>query len=1603
MSRTAGTLTPTLSPRGEGERVGVASSSPARQRAGVRAALHIILAAILVWTMGAGFLAAPAARAQSLAAGYGPPAPAPATPAFLPDQILVRFRGSVGPERSERLLAGHGLSRIRRIKALDIHVLGLPSGLTVQRALELFKSNPDIEFAEPNYLVRLAEVNDPGMGLNQWAPQKIAAPQAWATTEGDPAVIIAVVDTGIDYRHPELSPNAWSNSGEVPANGLDDDGNGYVDDTNGWDFVNSDGQPLDDHFHGTHVAGIAAAAPTGDPAGVVGVCPRCRLMAVKVMDASGSGSMDNVAEGITYAADNGARAINLSLGSYATSETLQAAVDYAWSRGAVVVAAAGNDGTATKLYPAAYSNAIAVASTNADDYHSCFSNFGEGYVSVSAPGELIYSTTPLDASGSATYGTYSGTSMATPHVAGLAGLLFAQDLARSNTTVRTLIETTTEDLGPVGGDAHFGSGRINAYRAVQGDTSATAPPEGLFSDDLFASGYPNARKIVRDASGFLHLVWHARSGGQYRVLYASGSDGIAWNPTQVIFASSAETYNPTVATDGTTLYVAFPSKDGSSRYRVFFASRTLPAGTWTQPVAVMGGDYHAVRPHLHLDPSNGRLHLVASSYDDTRYVYYAASSDGGLTWGAVRQVDLATGDGQFTRYASVHANGSRVYIMARTIERAFFGLLSYFRLMTVRSLDDGATWGDLIEQARSSGTDHGASLTGSGDRLYLSYEQSGSVHVRRSDDGATWTSAENLGMGDWPSVTQGDDGQAWVMWESSGSLMLRRYTGYFWDPAETVFAGSILCKGHYPNLKPGTSSSLVEWVATNCSGAPYRLMYGSRDLGSMPTIPSVQFATANYVVDESAGTAMITVTMSMVTSRPVTVTYSTSDGSASAGRDYSTANGTLVFAPGETSRAFSVAIREDTTDEPDETVTLTLSNAKNALLGTPSLATLTIQDNDLPPAVSFSSGNSYVNENVGVASVGVRLSAASAHTVTVDYATSGGTASAGSDYAARNGVLTFAPGETNKSFAVPIIDDTLPEGSETVGLALSNPTNAVLGTPLTATLTINANDSVSLSGSYYYVHENAVTTTITVRLNAPSSQPVTVDYATSGGTATAGSDYLLTSGTLTFAPGETSKVFVVPIVDDALPEGNETVGLALSNPSNAGLGTPVTATLTIYASDALMFNMTYYYVNENAGSAAITVKLSGPSSLPVTVDYATGGGTATAGSDYMLTSGILTFAPGETIKTFAVPIIDDALPEASETVGLTLSNPSNAALGSPSTATLSINANDALSFSSSNYYVNENVITTTVLVRLSGPSSQTVTVDYATGDGTAIAGSDYAPASGTLIFAPGETSKSFIVSIADDALPEVAETIRVALSNPSNASLGTPYTATLTINASDSVSFSGSYYYVNENAGTFSALVRLSGPSSQTVSVDYATSDGTATAGSDYTAASGTLTFAPGETSKSFTVLITDDILPEGAETVRLTLSNAVNAGLGAPYTTTLTINANDSVSFSGSYYYVSETAGSIAITVRLSGPSSHTVTVDYATSDGTATAGSDYTAGSGTLSFAPGETAKTFSVVIIDDSLREASETIRLTLSNPVNAGLGTPVTATLTINASD
>ncbi|MBD2016781.1 peptidase S8 [Microcoleus sp. FACHB-53] len=280
-------------------------------------------------------------------------------------------------------------------------------------------------------------------GQNDWGLNMVKAPEAWAQGFTGEGIVVAVIDTGVDYTHLDLDGNIWVNEGEIAGNGIDDDDNGFVDDVRGWDFVANDNNPMDEQGHGTHVAGTIAAEK--NDFGVTGVAYNAKIMAVRVLDAGGSGSVSNIAAGIRYAADNGADVINLSLGGGYSSEE-EDAIEYATAKGSVVVMAAGNESASQPSYPANLANqwGIAVGAVDSTNTMANFSNKASipplDY--VVAPGVNIYSTTPGN-----TYSSFNGTSMATPHVAGVAALMLS---ANPNLTPAEVESILTKTANPTG-------------------------------------------------------------------------------------------------------------------------------------------------------------------------------------------------------------------------------------------------------------------------------------------------------------------------------------------------------------------------------------------------------------------------------------------------------------------------------------------------------------------------------------------------------------------------------------------------------------------------------------------------------------------------------------------------------------------------------------------------------------------------------------------------------------------------------------------------------------------------------------------------------------------------------------------------------------------------------------------------------------------------------------------------------------------------------------------------------------------------------------------------------------------------------------------------
>ena len=742
------------------------------------------------------------------------------------------------------------------------------------------------------------------------------------------------------------------------------------------------------------------------------------------------------------------------------------------------------------------------------------------------------------------------------------------------------------------------------------------------------------------------------------------------------------------------------------------------------------------------------------------------------------------------------------------------------------------------------------------------------------------------------------------------------------------------------------------------------------------------------------------------------------------GTDYTLANGTLTINAGATSSTVTIAsIVDDSITEGNESVILTLSSPSNASLGSDSVHTYTITDNDDAPVVDFNTTSSSGSESVSSKALTVDLSASSTQNVTVDYAVTGTATGSGTDYTLANGTLTINAGATSGTITIAgIVDDGLDEPNETVIVTLSSPSNATLGSDDAHTYTIADNDNapvVDFNTTSSNGAESVSSKALTVDLSAASSQNVTVDYAVTGTATGSGTDYTLANGTLTIVAGSTSgTITIASIVNDTLDEANETVIVTLSNPSNASLGSDDTHTYTITDNDnapVVDFNTTSSNGAESVSAKAITVDLSTASGQNVTVDYAVTGTATGSGTDYTLANGTLTISAGSTSGAITIAsIVNDTLDEANETVIVTLSSPTSATLGSDDTHTYTINDNDnapVVDFNTTSSNGAESVSSKALTVDLSAASSKNVTVDYAvTGTATG-SGTDYTLANGTLTINAGATSGIITIgSIVDDSLDEANETVIVTLSNPSNATLGSDDAHTYTIDNDSApvVDFELTSSSGLESVSTKAITVDLSAVSGQNVTVNYAVT-GTATgSGTDYTLANGTLTISAGSTTGTITIAgIVNDGVTDPNETVILTLSSPSNATLGSDNVHTFTIQEPEGdrdISFADATSSGAESSSSKSITVNITSTSAEDVTVNYAVT-GTATgSGTDYTLANGTATITAGSTSTTITIAgIVDDSLDEANETVIITLSNPSNADPGTILVHTYTITDND
>ncbi len=553
---------------------------------------------------------------------------------YAADEVLIKYSAGISTTQTNSVAQANGvaavipfqtgpatsaMSRWARVK--------LKPGMSVEQAMAQFGNDANIELVEPNYVVSIKLTpNDPSYS-SLWGLHNIGqtggtqdadidAPEAWDTNTGSSSVIVAVIDSGVDYNHPDLAANMWTNTGEIAGNSIDDDGNGYVDDIYGYDFVSNDGDPMDDNSHGTHVAGTIAAVGNNG-VGVVGVAWNAQIMAVKFLNAAGSGFTSDAVSSVLYAANNGAAIMNNSWGGGGYSQALQDAITTANSTNSLFVAAAGNNGLDNDIfpnYPSNYSgpHIIAVAATDDSDAIAFFSNYGATTVHLGAPGVSIFSTEPGN-----TYGNKSGTSMASPHVAGAAAVILAANPSMTNVQIKDQILNNVDPTPAMAGVTITG-GRLNLNAALGGGTPPNNPPVAVPGGPYNGVvGVP----VLFDGSG------------------SSDPDGdpltYEWGIPPVVYTTGVQpswTFNAPG-----TYSISLRVNDGTVYSSWVNTTVTITTGTNQPPVADAGGPYSGTEGQLVQFDGTG-----SSDPDGDPLSYSWTLSDGRTMTGSQPSISFAT-------------------------------------------------------------------------------------------------------------------------------------------------------------------------------------------------------------------------------------------------------------------------------------------------------------------------------------------------------------------------------------------------------------------------------------------------------------------------------------------------------------------------------------------------------------------------------------------------------------------------------------------------------------------------------------------------------------------------------------------------------------------------------------------------------------------------------------------------------------------------------------------------------------------------------------------------------------------------------------------------
>ena len=792
---------------------------------------------------------------------------------------------------------------------------------------------------------------------------------------------------------------------------------------------------------------------------------------------------------------------------------------------------------------------------------------------------------------------------------------------------------------------------------------------------------------------------------------------------------------------------------------------------------------------------------------------------------------------------------------------------------------------------------------------------------------------------------------------------------------------------------------------------------------------TVSFGAATYTVTEGSSVD-VEVKLDADPERTVVIPITATPGDGAETADFSVAPNNVTFAAGETSQTITFAATDDTADDDGETVALGFGTPPSGVTaGTTSTTTVTITDNDDPAVtVSFGAASYTVTEGSSV-DVEVKLDADPERTVVIPITATPGDGAQAADFSGVPVSVTFVSGETSQIIAFAATDDTADDDGETVALGFGTPPSGVTaGTTSTTTVTITDNDdpavTVSFGAASYTVTEGS-SVDVEVKLDADPERTVVIPITATPGDGAEDADFSGVPASVTFNSGETSKAITFTADEDTVDDDGETVALGFGTPpTGVTAGTTSTTTVTITDNDdpavTVSFGAATYTVTEGS-TVSVEVKLNQDPERTVVIPITATPGNGAEAADYSGVPANVTFASGDTSKTFTFTAADDTADDDGETVALGFGTPpSGVTAGTTSTTTVTITDNDdpavTVSFGAATYTVTEGS-TVSVEVKLDQDPERTVAIPITSTPGDGAEAADYSGVPENVTFAAGETSKTFTFTATDDSADDDGETVALGFgTRPTGVTAGTTSTTTVTITDNDdpavTVSFGAASYTVTEGSSV-DVEVKLDADPERTVVIPITATPGDGAQAADFSGVPVSVTFVSGETSQIIAFAATDDTADDDDETVALgfgTPPTGVTAGTTS--TTTVTITDNDeppvtqvtqvTVSFGAASYTVAE-GSTVSVEVKLDADPERTVVIPITATPGNGAVAADYSGVPANVTFAAGETSKTFTFSATDDTADDDGETVALGFGTPpsgVSAGTTSTTTVTITDN---